>query len=473
MDHDRSLSDNFSLKGHWFKPDAPSNRIAGTLKHGPEQISLELLGQLSASFDGIGAGSDGPFAVIHGETEDGPCSLLNAFQESWSLKGEQWNTTVVPRFVVIGAKVAADEQFRVKSVSFDWPSISEFFGMDSVRIESPASRPDGSSVTVATMTAPPPRHWLLPHSGELTLGWRMRQRDSSTSVNLKLQPKLELMAQEPEPLDWFITRVGRLSQLFTLLTGQAVAPECVSILPANGTPNGLPLFYTRLRTPTQRVPAAMLKLKFGDIDAEFSRILDDWLVASPALLTAISLHDWANAPIESYLESRFLTLCQSLEALSRATVRGHYLPQADYALAESKLVAAIPTDLPQDHRGSLAARIKYGNEWSLRKRIKNLLESLSSDNRQFVCGDANRFRSGIVETRNYLIHCTDELRPLALGGDDLHWACEKMSLLLRILILKQFGIDESLIIKQLNKFGELTRYAQVWKTHRECVGDST
>jgi hypothetical protein len=45
MSHEYSLLDEFKLRGYWWLPGEPGNRIPGTLHYNPEEsIRLELMG---------------------------------------------------------------------------------------------------------------------------------------------------------------------------------------------------------------------------------------------------------------------------------------------------------------------------------------------------------------------------------------------------------------------------------------------
>jgi len=58
---------------------------------------------------------------------------------------------------------------------------------------------------------------------------------------------------------------------------------------------------------------------------------------------------------------------------------GKYLSDADWGAHAESLMACIPTSLEEGHKQSLKARVKYGNEFSLRKRIQGLVAGMSID----------------------------------------------------------------------------------------------
>src|SRR5207244_934273 len=119
---------------------------------------------------------------------------------------------------------------------------------------------------------------------------------------------------------------------------------------------------------------------------------------------------------EIYLESYFLSLIQAIETFCRTVYGGAYVSRDSYKRVESALVAAIPTDLPDDFRRSLRERIRYGYEYSLRKRLRDVLNGMENETINLVCPDARTFADKIVNTRNYLTHYSNEIREKAILG---------------------------------------------------------
>jgi len=155
---------------------------------------------------------------------------------------------------------------------------------------------------------------------------------------------------------------------------------------------------------------------FQTLEGIFPAIICKWFSSSHVLKSAINLFiSVQENRSEVYVEERFLTATQSLEAFSRGTVQAEYMAKHEYEDTKRLLNAAIPKSVGADHRAALKSRINFGNEHSLRKRISTLLNSLSEATVQCVCASKKDFINGIVDTRNYLTHLTDDLRRKALA----------------------------------------------------------
>jgi hypothetical protein len=173
------------------------------------------------------------------------------------------------------------------------------------------------------------------------------------------------------------------------------------------------------------------------------------------------------------IEGQFLVLTQALETISRATMTCEYMTRTEFEKVRKVLSQAIPSDLDHGHKESLKKKVEYGHEHSLRKRINSLLRSLEEETQRLVCKSTDNFVAGVVDTRNYLNHYTEELRQKAfLEGEHMYWANIRMTMLLRILLLKYVGLDEVVIreaIKSHMRLGQLVEGA----THfSECVANA-
>jgi hypothetical protein len=118
----------------------------------------------------------------------------------------------------------------------------------------------------------------------------------------------------------------------------------------------------------------------------------------------------------------------------------------DYKIIVDALIAAIPPSTPPDLAESLKkGKIKYGNEHSLRKRLRLLLCSLEDDTVAMVTDRPSQFCEDVVATRNYYTHYTSELESKAFVEVDLYPVCERLRVLLTIVLFREIGLEESLI----------------------------
>src|SRR5690606_33865056 len=112
-----------------------------------------------------------------------------------------------------------------------------------------------------------------------------------------------------------------------------------------------------------------------------------------------------------YIHLEFLTLAQAFETYHRRMYGGEYMSQNQFEIVRQTVTQAIPKGLASDHRDSLKNRIKFGYQYSLRKRIKLILTEVLNPYKDIVIrivGDYSEFNKKLVDTRNYLTHYTSE-----------------------------------------------------------------
>jgi hypothetical protein len=148
---------------------------------------------------------------------------------------------------------------------------------------------------------------------------------------------------------------------------------------------------------------------------------------------------------DMYPRFHFLNLIQAIETFHRNIRKGQYLTETDFEPIRTALTSAIPEGVGSDLRAALTNKIRYGYEYSLRKRLGQLFAELEPQTIKLITDDPATFAGKIVDTRNYFTHYTDELKKLAFEDDEVHYANYKLRVLLIILLLKEIGLSEAII----------------------------
>jgi len=250
-----------------------------------------------------------------------------------------------------------------------------------------------------------------------------------------------------------------LCNLLTLLIGETTfinqvkaLGDDVQIGPDKTTKENIELFFTqkKVRINKEIHPFEMI-LPFPRISEQITEVLSLWFTKASGLRSVYDLFFGTFYNPGMYLQFHFLSLMQALESFHRVTKGGKYLSNDDWKPFRSTLANAIPAELDSGHRDSLKSRIKYGNEYSLRKRIGELIESLDEQTLSRLSPTNKYFTGVLVDTRNYLTHYDDELKDVALKNADLYWANQRLRILISLLLLKEIGIQEKLILDQMTE----------------------
>ena len=275
---------------------------------------------------------------------------------------------------------------------------------------------------------------------------------ASHSVSSRHRAFLRVDPAENQSLDWYLHVHDDFRDLLTLLVGEPVYTRHFNVHGADpkydgrGFPQVALLFRQDADRGRKEALTSDMLVAYPAIQERIASVLDAWFSRSEQLRTAHDLffHTFYNT--RPYLRSEFLSLAHALETYDRSAGSSEYLPEAEYSPVCSTLIGAIPQGLSDGLRARLKSQIKYGNEFSFRKRLTNLLAGLAPSTATLVCDDCSAFVGRIVDTRNYFTHYTDELKQTAtLETNDLFRATHRLRILLTILLLKGLGIDENTI----------------------------
>jgi hypothetical protein len=152
-----------------------------------------------------------------------------------------------------------------------------------------------------------------------------------------------------------------------------------------------------------------------------------------------------------------MSLMQALEGYHRALYEDSYMAGSDYEQVRTTLCNSIPPNVASDHRQSLQSRIRYGNEFSLRKRLEELAKLLSEGMRRRVLGRDGKLPQSWIDTRNYYAHWDEALRSNILSGTQMHYVNTRLRCWIRFLYLLQIGIPEAAIVTALSNPSSVSR----------------
>jgi hypothetical protein len=100
---------------------------------------------------------------------------------------------------------------------------------------------------------------------------------------------------------------------------------------------------------------------------------------------------------------------------------------------------------------SLVARLKYGNEHALRKRLFDLIDRMDESTRDIIGIDTGPFVEAIRNTRNYFTHWSEELKDDALQDYELVKAVEKLRVIASVVLFMELDMARDEINEAISK----------------------
>ena len=200
---------------------------------------------------------------------------------------------------------------------------------------------------------------------------------------------------------------------------------------------------------------------FADIELSFSDIFLKWYRDSNKLEPVINLYLGLFYIPKRYLSEKFISLAQATEAFHRILYGGRYLEKEEYENGiYQSLIRVIDSDskihgLNSEFKDSLKQKLSYLYEFSLRKRLKELIQFNKScfptgflDNKN----QQNKFIGDVVLIRNTLTHLDENTDIQSIiGYSELYRLSNHLEVLLRGCIMKFLGVNEEVIKRMIGQ----------------------
>lgn len=462
-------STSLAASGHWWIPGT-EERVPGKVTFDGTIIRLALPSLLGAS--SIAGPERFDIPVIHGETTRGRrFTLLNSFYKGWRTNwtsrgfGEACDCKLESTILLSGGHVQSLQTQLYCSSEIQLSTLALWL-QEHVFQQDHAAK-------IVRISHPEPTYGQLPSiDGTILVGSGFTFRGGGVSdMQLQHKPCLLLTTQAGRDFDWWRTTIFQVKHLMSLLFGDVARITSWKLTPieTKGRFSDVKVYFRRSESsePTINTLAQVL-FPFPPMKDAWCNFVDRWLSRTMPMQHARNLYfSEINSP-SPFLETRFLPIVRAVECFSRATSDAKYIDDGDYRLIADQLECAMPESVPHDLKSALIARLKYGNEHSLRRRTRSLIDGLAPETQSLFCASPGKFVEGVVATRNYLTHYTDELAPNALNSSALFWATEKLKSMLQILFLKDVGLSEQSIQTAMAN-SRVTRNRRLWGTLPEAI----
>ena len=115
----------------------------------------------------------------------------------------------------------------------------------------------------------------------------------------------------------------------------------------------------------------------------------------------------------------------------------------------SAIVKAIPGEVEQSLRESLKSRLRYGYQYSLRRRLSTLLQNLQEDTFAALKINRDEFVDKVKTARDFFTHWERTSTNSYVKEFDLWNLVSKLEAITRLVLLKHVGVNEEMILKRM------------------------
>lgn len=466
--------ESFEFPGVWWIPADPDQ----TKYYGPLYFDPKNGGKLTLTTDEIK--EDHPFfditsrlciPIVHGKMDGRKVTLTRCYQQFWSGQNRDnardantqtiliWTDTV---FLGVHFESLIDIKFTWMSVSYT--NLDQWLGKERFAIDNdgkPYMKPfervlvavrDDLKISFSRAPFKEIGTYQSPYSEVLVA-------EIATNESM---PYMTRTTENWNNDDAFFSYIDRyLRDFLNLVTGEPNYPFNISAASPYDCKQLVKVFY---RIPgydedaSHRVEVSFT-FAYQFIASKFAIYLRSWIEMSMALRPTLDLYFKQYYQSQIDVETQFSILIQSMEAFHRRKYGNSYLEPNDYQNLCEKISTEINklvnTNFIQSWakgevdsknvdalKQKLLNSVKYGNDYSLRKRLKSIREDVLQDNIYLVDAlleNYSVFMHRAIETRNYLAHRLAERNPNVLHDSEYTEYVRKLRKLLRLCFLVEMG----------------------------------
>ena len=465
------MKDIFQLDGYWWLPNKTKNQVFGQLNFTPgDKLNLKLQGVLNAPPDKMFIHPHDFIEpnVIQGSeaTKGTDLTLYKCRQIGHSTTMTGLHTTSFMAMALFkGVHFWDDNDVKFETLSVRFSNLEEWAQRQPINTENVEG--DGRK-RIIRYEHPKPVNAVLDN-------WKIKvnfygpneTENSSNKVSLSYEARIDIIPQQEVGFEEFLIIIRRLQNFFSLAMGFPTYPVSITgrsnankEVMENGNEYLTPIeiYYLVPWWPEEIKEHRFFRMLFTlpTIEENSTQFLQNWMDKFDQIEPAINLYFSVLYNPNSYAEVKYLSLAQAVETFHHRIFGGKYLDDEKYQTnIYEQLVSKIPTDLDEDFKTSLTNRLKYGNEFSLRKRLREIIRSADDIlDFSFVTSgkERNFFISKAVDTRNYWTHYSADLESRAAQtGEERLILITRLQLLLEICFLKELGFDAQTIRKLLER----------------------
>jgi hypothetical protein len=445
------LDEELQTSGYFWLPSNSEQKIPGNLviKDGGE-IELEVVGLFDNSIDGIRVAMNGSVTIdrIIGHVERyGLITLDESFYKNRNISfGGISKSKIHVNKAFLGVAYKENEEIFFNSFQFSVEGIDEWVGSSGIRVEHFLEKKS------ASITYTPPKEVTLNlNSGmklQITFTWTLPGVPIQKEAKITQKTYFKLLSDQKLSLNDFISVAHKITTLLGFSIDRTVCIEKITAtsevireeVDDNHTrPLTISIYYPSLPFTEKKPKIDLHRMLFRlvQIDSNAERIFNNWLEAYDEISPALNLYFSTKTGAHKYLDGKFLALVQGLETYHRRTSDMKQMDEDKF----NELTVNLLDKCPNEYKEWLSGRLAHGNEVSLSRRVKNIIEPFKE-----LLGESKERKKiirAIVDTRNYLTHYNPSLKGSSAKGKELLSLCLKMEAIFQLHLLQILGFTQS------------------------------
>jgi hypothetical protein len=440
------LSEKIENIGYFWLPENTEQKLPGTLRLSESgKAFLEVVGHFGEQIDAINGSPN--LGRIVGILEKGELVTLDGC--SYSNRnisfGGVSKCTIRANLALIGANFEKDHPLAFSKVSFSLEGLDEWLEISGIKVTLNLEE------TSAVIKYEPPQELSLSLPDDIRLsfefGWTVPSLGNLKEAKVTQKAYVSLESNEIRPLHFFKSLIFKITNFFCFAINEIVGLESVTgfypelkIEIPDGKSYEVPIkmYYESLPFSEKKPKLDLhsMLFRYCHITTDIEKILTKWLNNYEVSEPAFNLYFASKSGGHKYLDGRFLSLAQGIETLHRRNSNETLMQTNQYSSLMEQLIASCQ----EEHKSWLNGKLKFGNELSLRARLKQMLAPF---HRFFGETSQQKYLiSKIIDTRNYLTHYDPCLETSAAKGVELLKISFKLEWLFQLHFLRLIGMTD-------------------------------
>jgi hypothetical protein len=474
--------------GDWWLPEAPDERVAGTLRLTPGgRIELTCLGDFpgyKTSFSGRMAAAQkenlGVTVVPISLEPSRTPPLINGMAHSegkWQqitlcatdyMGGSQagfFAEHSIARFrvkiAIIGHCFESLEDTTFDAVEANFFRVRSWLGYDFLQRTVTEELKQRSVTGTFTFQALPEVD-IPSLDARLSFATRVRpKRERNFRFEIKYDVPIELRPSVAQPFEWYLSAFGKLQILISLLCGNSA--NSISYV---GLAKGerLDIYFD---STTEWVEDAYddtaTLTTLAALESEFPQLVNTWFENFERFGKAIYLYNANLKEGRMYPDLRLLSLAQAAESAHRELYgewRWDETEMARYEDVKARLLSELVGNISPAFNDSLTERLDEVLRTPFRKRLQALYKAVAPVVRHYI-PEREPFVEAVLITRNYFTHHARELESRAAEGAALIVLNIRLEVLLSATFLRELGLEQGAIEEFFRYFRKYQRIKEI------------
>lgn len=434
-----NLLETVELRGVWWLPGAPDQRVPGVLRFEPATgLHLQLEGALEENGYAIPKGPP----IILGLTGGGtPITVNRTSHAGRSTSHTATESIHLDRYwagtAYIGAHFAAEPEPLFLSCTFGLSGLVEWLRKPAFTVQSPLDL--GASAFHVELHYETLCEAPVPGSATTVtlLNSVTGSEQHGRHFTLTAAPYFRLTSSVPTSFHRFQALVQVLRILLSILQHRADAVTWIQVSAGADTASEIDVILNATPpTPLPEKSSFRMFLPFWRVSNELPTLIARWCETEPAfgdLRFEYYRTQLASEPRMALAD--VLTLTQLLEAFHRRSSTEVLLPPERFVEQAACVRALLPRQEAPELSDRVAEWLRHANDLTLRKRLKRLLTALPAQVTSRITKSPEDFIDIVVEARNLLTHNPPSSGPTDTLKDPVGMALRLRGLFLAHLIL--------------------------------------